>query len=109
FDPNGMVIDYQILGRYPSERRLDVLLAAVAQQHIDDHLAPLRMLGLEADVLDPTPLALTNALVQHTERDREPQLLLDIGHASSHLTRYQRGEPYFTRGIEFGARTLTQA
>lgn len=109
FDPSGMVIDYQILGRYPSERRLDVLLAAVTQEHIDQHLGPLRLLGIEADVLDAAPLALTNALVNNAEKEREPQILLDIGHTSSHLTLYQRGEPYFTRRLDFGGRTLTQA
>src|SRR5438046_1010820 len=38
FDPQAMVIDYQVLGRYLSEKRLDVLLAAVSQAHLDAHL-----------------------------------------------------------------------
>jgi type IV pilus assembly protein PilM len=109
FDPQGMVIDYQILGRYPSEKRLDVLLAAVSQEHADRELAPLRMLGMDADILDAAPLALTNALVHNAPLDREAYLLLDIGHSSSHLTLFQRGEPYFTRRLDFGGKSLTQA
>jgi len=109
FDPQGMVIDFQILGRYPSEKRLDVLLAAVSQQHVDQHVAPLRLIGLDADIVDATPLALTNALVHGVSQVREPSLLLDIGHTSSHLVLYQRGEPYFTRRLEFGGKTLTLA
>jgi type IV pilus assembly protein PilM len=109
FDPQGMVIDFQIIGRYPSEKRLDVLLAAVTQEHVERSLAPLRMLGVDADILDPAPLALTNALVSTVSHDQQPYLLLDIGHLSSHLTLHQRGEPYFSRRLEFGGKSLSDA
>jgi type IV pilus assembly protein PilM len=109
FDPQAMVIDYQVLGRYLSERRVDVLLAAVSREHLERHLAPLARLDLIADIVDAAPLALTNALVHAAGGDRGAQLLLDIGHAASHLTLFQRGEPYFTRRLEFGGRHLTQA
>lgn len=109
FDPQTMVIDFQVVARYPSEKRLQVLLAAVSQERMARALEPLRALGLEADVVDAAPLALTNALAQARENDREPAALLDIGHAASHLTLWQKGEPYFSRRLEFGGRTLTEA
>jgi type IV pilus assembly protein PilM len=109
FDPQGMVIDYQVLGRYQSEKRLDVLLAAVSQDRMNNLLAALRLLGLDADIVDAAPLALTNALVHRAEVDRDAHVLLDIGHMASHLTLYQRGEPYFSRRLEFGGRHLTEA
>jgi len=109
FEPQTMVIDYQVLGRYVSERRVEVLLAAVSREHLERHLAPLGRLDLVADIVDAAPLALTNALVHAAGGDRGAQLLLDIGHAASHLTLFQRGEPYFTRRLEFGGRHLTQA
>ena len=46
--PATCVLDYQILGRYPTERRLDVLLAAVPQARLDRAMAPLKLLGIEA-------------------------------------------------------------
>jgi type IV pilus assembly protein PilM len=109
FDPQGMVIDYQILGRYLSEKRLDVLLAAVSQDHLESQIAPLRMLDLEVDVVDAAPLALTNALVHHLGGTPGTCALLDLGHTSSHLTLWQRGEPYFARRLDFGGLTLTRA
>ena len=109
FDPQGMVIDYQVLGRYVPERRVDVLIAAVSRDHLERHLAPLGRLDLVANIVDAAPLALTNALVHAAGGDRGAQLLLDIGHAASHLTLFQRGEPYFTRRLDFGGRHLTQA
>lgn len=109
FDPQTMTIDFQVLGRYPSEKRLDVLLAAVSNERLQRALAPLEALGIEPDVVDATPLALTNALSQRSQDKREACILLDLGHRASHLTLYQRGEPYFSRRLDFGGRSLTQA
>jgi type IV pilus assembly protein PilM len=109
FDPQTMVIDFQVLGRYVSERRIDVLIAAVAREHLDRQLALLARLDVSADIVDATPLALANAALHGAGNDRSPRLLLDIGHTSSHLTLYQRGEPFFSRRFEFGGRHLTQA
>lgn len=109
FDPQTMTIDFQVLGRYPSEKRLDVLLAAVSNDRLQRVLAPLETLGIEADVVDAAPLALTNAVAQQSQDRREPCMLLDIGHRSSHLTLYQRGEPYFSRRLDFGGRSITRA
>jgi type IV pilus assembly protein PilM len=109
FDPQTMVIDYQVLGRYLSERRVDVLLAAVTRDHLERHLAPLARLDLVADIVDAAPLALTNAAIQAAAGEHGGRLLLDIGHVSSHLMLLQRGEPYFTRRLDFGGRHLSQA
>jgi len=109
FDPQSMVIDYQILGRYLSEKRIDVLLAAISQDRLDRALAPLKLLGLEPDIVDAAPLALTNGLRQELGTEREACLQLDLGHVASHLTLWQKGEPYFSRRLDFGGRHLTEA
>ncbi len=109
FDPATCVIDYQVLGRLPSEKRLDVLLAAVPQVRIDRALAPLQLLGVQADIVDAAPLALTNALSRGAERDSEARVLLDFGHQGSWLTLYQRGAPYFSRRLDFGGARVTAA
>lgn len=109
FDPATCVLDYQILGRYPTERRLDVLLAAVPQARLDRAMAPLKLLGIEADIVDAAPLALTNSLARTGERDTEARVMLDFGHTGSWLTLHQRGAPYFARRLDFGGITVTQA
>jgi type IV pilus assembly protein PilM len=109
FDPQGMIIDFQILGRFATQKKLEVLLAAVSAEHAEKHREPFRRLGLEADILDATPLALSNGLMYGVENTREGFLLLDIGHAASHLTLYRKGEPYFSRRLDFGGRSLTRA
>lgn len=109
FDPSGMIIDFQVLGRFAASKRTDVLLAAVAADHVERELAPLRALGMDADIVDATPLALTNALSHQSDAEDEPYVLLDIGSSCSHITLSQKGEPYFTRRLDFGGRTLTRA
>jgi type IV pilus assembly protein PilM len=109
FDPQTMTLDYQVLGRYPSEKRLDILLAAVSTDRLQRLIAPLLRLGIEPNIVDAAPLALTNALANHIDGKREACLLLDIGHRASHLTLYQKGEPYFSRRLDFGGRSMTSA
>ena len=109
FDPQTMVIDFQILGRYPSERKLDILLAAVARDHLERHLEPLRLLAIEPAIVDAAPLALANAVAQDPDLGADVHVLLDIGNNSSHLTIYQRGQPFFARRFDFGGRNLTRA
>ena len=109
FDPQAMVIDFQILGRFPTEKRLELLLAAVSQERVNRQLAMFQTLGIDPDIIDAAPLALTNALVHRADLDRDAHVLIDIGHRASYFTIYQRGEPYFTRRIEFGGHHVTEA
>lgn len=109
FDPATCVIDYQVLRRLPSEKKLELLLAAVPAIRMDRALAPLQLLGLQADIVDAAPLALTNALSRGAEQDAEARVLLDFGHQGSWLTLHQRGAPYFSRRLDFGGARVTEA
>lgn len=109
FDPQSMVLDFQVLGRYPSERKLEILLAAVSQEHMERVMAPMRLLGIEPDIVDAAPLALANALMADHEMEPGAHVLVDMGESSSHLVLFQRGQPFFTRRLDFGGRHLTQA
>ena len=108
FDPQSMVLDYQVLGRSQQEHHTDLLLAAVSRDHLDRHLAPLKMLGMEPNIVDATSLALTNAAAGAGGGD-DTRVLLDIGAAASHLLIYKRNQPFFARRFDFGGRTLTRA
>jgi len=113
FDIDSMVLDHQVLGRNPSERKLEVLLATVSQARLERALAPLRELGVEAGIVDAAPLALANALLQATERDSAGadavRLLLDVGHRESWLSLGHDGHPLFTRRLDWGGERLTAA
>lgn len=109
FDPQACVIDYQLLARVPSEKRLDLLLAAVPQARLERAIAPLKSLGVDPDIVDAAPLALTNAISRATEREAEARVAIDFGHSGSWLTLYQRGAPYFARRLEFGGASVTRA
>lgn len=113
FDVASMVLDHQVLARNSSDKRLDVLLAAVSQPRLDRMLAPLRELGIEADIVDAAPLALNNALTTALAREAETageaRILLDLGHRGSWLTVRQGSQPFFCRRLDWGGTRLTQA
>ncbi len=113
FDVATLVLDHQVLARNTAERRLDVLLATVSQQRLDRSLAPLRELGVEADIVDAAPLALSNALWHLLPRDTgteaEGHVLLDVGHRGAWLTLRHKALPFFSRRLEWGGQQLTQA
>lgn len=109
FDPTSMVLDYQVLGRSAQDHQTDLLLAAVSRDHLDRHLAPLKMLGMEPNIVDATSLALTNAVANAGGGGDDTRVLLDIGAAASHLLIYKRNQPFFARRFDFGGRTLTRA
>jgi type IV pilus assembly protein PilM len=111
FDVATLVLDHQVLGRNASERKLDVLLATVSQLRLDRMLAPLRELGVEADIVDAAPLALNNALthamIREAPGEHDARLLLDIGHRGSWLTLRQKGHAFFSRRLDWGGAQLT--
>jgi type IV pilus assembly protein PilM len=113
FDMDSLVLDHQVLGRNASERRLDVLLAAVSQARLERALAPLRELGIEAAIVDAAPLALANALAQSTVKDSAEdsgvRLLLNMGHRDSWMTLQHHGQPLFARRLDWGGARLTEA
>jgi type IV pilus assembly protein PilM len=109
FDPQSMVLDFQVVGRYHTERKLEILFAAVSQEHMERTMAPMRLIGVEPDIVDAAPLALANALMADHEMEPGAHVLVDIGESSSHLVLFQRGQPFFTRRLDFGGRHLTQA
>jgi len=108
FDPAGMALDFQVLRRDPAEYRSELLLAAVARDRLERHMAPVRALGLDPEVIDATPLALANAIT-HDGTDPGIRVLLDVGATATHLVIHHRDQPFFARRFEFGGRTLTRA
>ncbi len=111
FDPATLVLDHQVLLRNAPERKLEVLLATVSQARLDRAIAPLRELGVEADIVDAAPLALCNALSQLQPRDSENEghVLLDAGHRGAWLTFRHKNLPFFARRLDWGGHMLTQA
>src|SRR5437667_280136 len=99
----------KLLARQPGPGAGRCWVAEAPIQGAERHLAPLRLLGAEPSILEATPLALTNALLEGGGGNGDARALLDIGYTSSHLTLYQPESPYFTRRLDFGGHQLTRA
>ncbi len=121
FEVDEVVLDCQILepeaergeGEQPE---MKVLLVAVKQSLIDEHVALLRESGLTPTVIDVDAFALGNAFELHlesTHREREFDdrvvALIDIGANKTNINIVRGPNSYFTREVYLAGNDFTEA
>lgn len=105
FPINEVVWDYQLIGGGGDE--LDVMLAAIKAEIIEQITDAVSAAGLEPDLVDMAPMALYNA-VRYNYPELPPcTLLIDIGARSTDLVFIEEGR-VFNRSIPVGGNTITQ-
>jgi len=106
FPIEEVVWDYQLIGQDADE--LDVLLVAMKQELIDDIAQSIGEAGLNTDLVDVAPMAITNAY-RHSYSDQHGcALVLDMGARSTDLI-FIEGDRVFNRSIPIAGNTITQA
>jgi Tfp pilus assembly PilM family ATPase/Tfp pilus assembly protein PilN len=98
FDPDDVVADFQIL---PSQqaRQTRVLVAAVPQQVVADHLALLQEVGLEPTGVDLDVFALANATRLGRDTLGANAVLIDLNPERTLLTILCQDMPVFARSL----------
>ncbi len=105
FPINEVVWDYQLIGR--GEGELDVMLAAIKADIVETLTDAADQAGLEADLVDVSPMALYNA-VRYNYADRaDCTLVVDIGARSTDLIFLEQ-ERGFIRSVPVGGNAITQ-
>lgn len=105
FPMNEVVWDYQLIGR--GEGELDVMLAAIKADIIVQLTDAVDEAGLQADLVDVSPMALYNA-VRYNYSDRaECTLVIDIGARSTDLIFLEQGR-VFIRSVPVAGNAITQ-
>lgn len=109
FKPNEAFLDFVVLGEQPGGR-MEVLLAAVRRERVQQHLELLKGAGLVPDVLDLEMAALANAWeVAQPNGSAKTVGLLHIG-ARGTLLDFIEGKRFrFAREIPVGGQAFTQA
>jgi len=101
-------IDWAVLGDSPKDKtKLEVLLTSVTNDFIESRLDMLESIGLNVIAFEPDNLALTRALV--AQDSAAPQMVVDIGHASTDLVVTMGGGPRLTRAIPTGSEAIIRA
>lgn len=105
FPINEVVWDYQLIGGVEGE--VDVMLAAIKAEIIEDLTDAVSDAGIDPDLVDVSPMALYNA-VRYNYSELPPcTLLVDIGARSTDLLFIEEGR-VFSRSIPVGGNTITQ-
>ena len=105
FPIEEVVWDYQLIGSAGHE--LDVMLAAIKTDIIQQLLACIQKAGLEPDLVDVSPMALYNAVRYNCNELPACALVVDIGARSTDLIFIERGR-VFCRSIPVAGNAITQ-
>ncbi len=105
FPINEVVWDYQLIGS--GEGELDVMLAAIKSEIIQDLTGAVEEAGLFPDIVDVAPVALYNAVRYNYESMDGCTLVIDMGARSTDLI-FIEGSRVFMRSIPVAGNAITQ-
>jgi len=107
FGSDEAVLDYQVLNRDETSNNMNVLLVAVTRKHLAEHLQLLKRAGIDPLIIDLSPLALANAVMETQQLEKDKAVaVLDIGASNTILDVFAPGEFFFTRDISVTGRQL---
>ncbi|MFH1689692.1 MAG: pilus assembly protein PilM [Candidatus Eisenbacteria bacterium] len=101
FGASEFVLDFQLLARVTPEDTDDmhVVLAAVEQRLIDDHVGLVCEAGVEPDTVDLVPLALVNELFAEGLIDDSTVAAVEIGADTLSVSIYRAGGLLLVRSV----------
>ena len=101
-------LDWIMIGPSPVDsKKVEVLLSSVANDFIEARLDMLESIGLNVVAFEPDSMALVRAIVPSDATT--PQMVLDIGNASTDLVVTMNGVPRLMRAIPTGAQAIVRA
>lgn len=101
-------VDWALIGDSPVDKtKVEVLLSSVPNKLVEDRLDLLESIGLNVVAFEPDNLALVRALLPPDTT--QPQMVLDIGLASTDLVIVMNGAPRLTRAIPTGTEAFVKA
>lgn len=97
--------------RQGEESRQEIILMAVDNQAVDEHLAILTACGLTPLAIEPVPnsLARLAARSESPDTDAPPRVVLDVGYSSTKVLVTRQGRVQFFKTIDIGGRQFDQA
>ncbi len=108
-DIDKVVVKYQMLPVSISKERIDIAIAAVKKDILEEYVALAENAGFEVKVIDIEPAALNNQFfLNHPDKMIEPVCLVDIGATFTKIVISFGGCPYLIRNIEIGSNVITE-
>ena len=111
YDINDVSLDFEILGEAPNDSKLmQVLLVAAKKDMVMSFSDLIREAGLSPLIVDVDSFAAQNALEANYDfGPGEVVAILNIGSEITNINIIQGGVPYFTKDLQVGGNTFTEA
>ena len=110
FDIEEVSIDFQRLGSTNAEANMDVLLAAVKKEKIQDYTDVIRQAGLTPKLVDIDIFCVQNAYeLNYQIQGQDIQALINVGASVTNIAVMQGAQPIFWRDISVGGNQYTEA
>lgn len=111
FDIDEVSIDFQRLDSQPNaDGNMDVLLAAVKKEKIQDYTDVVRQAQLQPKLVDIDIFCVQNAYeLNYDLRDGDIQALINLGASVTNIAVMQGRQPIFWRDISVGGNQYTEA
>lgn len=111
-----VVFDYQVLSEIEEEnqKKMLVLLVAVKNETMNQHLDILKLAGVSPSVIDVDSFALYNAYTLNLQEESDTSVkadtvaLINIGAKFTNVTIVENGIPFLTRDINIGGNNFTK-
>jgi type IV pilus assembly protein PilM len=111
YDINDVSLDFEILGTAPNDpKQMQVLLVAAKKDMVVSFGDLIREAGLQPMIVDVDSFATQNALEANYDFGPDDVVAtLNIGAEITNINITQGGVPYFTKDLQLGANTFTEA
>lgn len=110
FDIDDVNLDFQILGLREEENQMDVLIAAVKKEKINEYVSIVREAGLNPLIVDVDAFALENMYeVNYEVKTGENVALVNVGASMININILREGISVFTRDSSVGSNLHTEA
>ena len=111
YDINDVSLDFEILGAAPNDpKQMQVLLVAAKKDMVMSFGDLIREAGLTPTIVDVDSFAAQNAIELNYEfAPEEVVAILNVGSEMTNINIIQAGVPYFTKDLQVGGNTFTEA
>jgi type IV pilus assembly protein PilM len=111
YDINDVSLDFEILGQAPNDpQQMQVLLVAAKKDMVISFSDLIREAGLTPTIVDVDSFAAQNAIEANYDlAPEEVVAVLNVGSEMTNINIVQAGVPYFTKDLQVGGSTFTEA
>ncbi len=111
YDINDVSLDFEILGSPASDpKQMQVLLVAAKKDMVMSFSDLIRESGLNPTIVDVDSFAAQNAIEANYDfAPDEVIAILNVGSEMTNINIVQGGVPYFTKDLQVGGNTFTEA